>query len=99
MTDRSPRAIALDILKAKRDHLLNAKVRGKVPLWARWSQPYLEAMLSLHSVEDRYYLDSGYEICLRCRCNLTNWRGPVASALKKELDELLASCPADKHII
>lgn len=96
---RKPREIAADIMKEHARHLLSGKVKpGKMPGWLTFSRPYLEAMRTLESVEDRYCFDSGYEICLRASCNLTNWRGDRAKELKAELKALLESCPRDKHI-
>jgi hypothetical protein len=47
--------------------------------------PYLDAMRSLSSVEDRYGQDPGREIVLRFLGNAGSWRGPVAKAVKAEL--------------
>ncbi len=95
---RKPYEIALDIRHEQNKTLLSGTIRGKVPSWITYSKPYIDAMLELRSIEDRYYLDSGYEICLRARCNLQNWRGERAKELKAELDYLLASCPKEKHL-
>jgi hypothetical protein len=55
-------------------------------------------MRELNTIEERYYLDSAYEIVLRARCNLANWRGVDAKRIKAELDAILKSCPEDKHL-
>jgi hypothetical protein len=53
--------------------------------------PYVEAMLSLESIGDKYYLDSGDDIVLRFLSNAGGWRGEVArgvkAALKKKLNK------------
>lgn len=54
------------------------------------ARPYLVAMGSLESVRDRYYLDGGSEIVARFLCNAKGWRGPVARAVKAELNGRLA---------
>jgi hypothetical protein len=96
---RKPSQIAFDIRHEMNAYLLSDKCKpGKIPTWITYAKPYINAMLELRSIEDRYYLDSGYEICLRARCNLTNWRGERARALKAELDDLLKSCPESKHL-
>jgi hypothetical protein len=47
--------------------------------------PYLDAMLSLNSVNDAYGLDSGASVVLYFLSNASSWRGPVAKAIKTEL--------------
>lgn len=47
--------------------------------------PYLQAMLALTDVEDRYGLDSAESIVLYFLSNATGFRGPKAKALKAEL--------------
>ena len=53
------------------------------------ASPYLQAMFSLNSIEDSYYLDSGQEIVLRFLCNATTWRGEHARRIKAELNAIL----------
>ena len=47
--------------------------------------PYLDAMGSLSSVDDRYFQDPGREIVQRFLGNAGSWRGPTAKAVKAEL--------------
>ena len=47
--------------------------------------PYLEAMLSLSSVHDRYVYDDGRSIVLYFLNNATTWKGEHAKRLKDEL--------------
>jgi len=58
-------------------------------VWGRrvhpYALPYLDAMLGLHSIHDKYYLDSAEEIVLRFLCNASYFRGSVARRLKDEL--------------
>ena len=49
------------------------------------AEPYLDAMLSLQSVDDNYYLDSGKSVVLYFLANANSWRGETARAVKKEL--------------
>jgi hypothetical protein len=51
--------------------------------------PYLDAMLSLDKITDRYYQDSGREIVQRFLTNAAAFRGDAARALKAELKALL----------
>lgn len=54
--------------------------------YAAW--PYLEAMLTLSSIEDNYYLDSGKSVVLYFLSNAGSWRGETARRVKKELKEI-----------
>lgn len=49
------------------------------------AKPYLDAMLSLSSVGDKYFEDSGKSIVIYFLGNATGWRGEVAKAVKAEL--------------
>jgi len=49
------------------------------------AKPYLEAMFSLHSIDDDYMMDSGQSVVLYFLANAATWRGPVAKAVKTEL--------------
>lgn len=53
------------------------------------AQPYLEAMATLYSIKDNYGADSGDAIVRYFLCNATTWRGPVARAIKAELNKRL----------
>lgn len=52
------------------------------------AKPYLDAMGSMLSVEDRYGMDSGKSIVLYFLSNAGSWRGDVARRVKAELKEL-----------
>jgi hypothetical protein len=47
--------------------------------------PYLEAMETLNSIEDNYYLDSGKSVVLYFLSNASTWKGEVARTIKAEL--------------
>jgi hypothetical protein len=47
--------------------------------------PYLVAMISLQSIKDNYYMDSGVSIVSYFLCNANSWRGETARAIKTEL--------------
>ena len=55
------------------------------------AKPYLEAMCSLQSIKDNYYLDSGTSIVAYFLCNASTWRGTVAREIKKELNKRIKS--------
>jgi hypothetical protein len=52
------------------------------------AKPYLDAMMSLNSIKDRYGQDSGESIVLYFLSNAQSWRGPVARRVKAELKEM-----------
>ena len=56
-----------------------------------YAKPYLDAMRSLKTIDDRYILDSGYEIVARFLANAGTWRGPVAKNIKAILNKMLKS--------
>jgi len=47
--------------------------------------PYIDAMLSLDSVNDSYGFDSGKSIVLYFLANAGTWKGDKAKEIKKEL--------------
>tara|TARA_R110000822_G_scaffold128195_28_gene263962 strand:- start:1868 stop:2158 length:291 start_codon:yes stop_codon:yes gene_type:complete len=49
--------------------------------------PYLRAMQTMHSVHESYGQDSGKSVVTYFLSNATRWRGPVAKAVKKELNK------------
>lgn len=58
---------------------------GKVSPYAK---PYLDAMMSLDSIDDNYYFDSAKSVVLYFLCNAGTWRGETAKRIKKELKEM-----------
>jgi hypothetical protein len=73
--NRSIRAIALDIFKE----------------WAKINyaaKPYLDAMLELNSINDKYYEDSAKSVVLYFLSNASSFRGDRAKVLKAELKAL-----------
>jgi len=95
-----PRSIPM-IAAEINTHMLEAlmKKSGKVPAWVHYSRPYVSAMREISGgIQSRYYLDSAYEIVLRCLCALQSWRGEDARRIKAELQALLDSCPEDKRL-
>lgn len=53
------------------------------------AEPYLRAMLSLDSIEDNYYFDSGDSVVRYFLANAGTWRGEDARRIKAELKALL----------
>ena len=52
--------------------------------------PYLDAMLSLNSIRDDYYYDSGRSIVVYFLANASTYRGETAKRIKLELKSILA---------
>jgi hypothetical protein len=50
------------------------------------AKPYLDAMMSLTNITDDFGADSGKSIVIYFLGNATTWRGPVAKAVKAELN-------------
>ena len=63
------------------------KLQGKgVSPYAR---PYLDALLTLESIDDNYYQDSADSVVRYFLANSSTWKGEKARAIKKELNSLL----------
>jgi hypothetical protein len=55
------------------------------------AKPYLEAMMHLNSMSDKYYEDSAKSVVTYFLSNATTWRGETAQALKAELKSMVKS--------
>jgi hypothetical protein len=53
------------------------------------AKPHLDAMFSLGTIHDAYYMDSGKDIVLRFLANASTFRGEDAKRLKAELKALV----------
>lgn len=53
------------------------------------ARPYLDAMLSLDSINDNYGLDSGKSIVIYFLSNASSWRGETAKRIKAELKAMV----------
>jgi hypothetical protein len=53
------------------------------------ANPYLEAMLDLDTITDKYYLDDADDIIMRFLTNAGTWRGETARRIKLELNQML----------
>jgi len=54
-----------------------------------YAKPYVDAMSSLSSIDDKYMFDSGTEIVARFLSNAASWRGETAKRIKTELKQML----------
>lgn len=53
------------------------------------AKPYLEAMLDLEKITDKYMYDSGASVVAYFLSNAQSWKGDVAKQTKKHLNSLL----------
>jgi hypothetical protein len=53
------------------------------------AKPYLDAMASLDSINDRYIMDSGRSVVAYFLSNASSWRGETAKRIKAELNAML----------
>ena len=51
--------------------------------------PYVDAMMTLNSINDNYGMDSGRSIVAYFLANAGTWRGETARNVKKELNKML----------
>jgi len=54
------------------------------------ARSYVNAMLHLHHVNDKYIVESGRDIVTYFLANAGSWRGATARKIKRELKTLLA---------
>lgn len=60
--------------------------------WVRispYALPYVEAMETLKSIHENYYMDTAGDVVMRFLCNAQGWRGDVAKRVKAELKSML----------
>ena len=53
------------------------------------AKPYLDAMKSLNTVDDKFYHDSAKSVVLYFLSNASTWKGEKAKAIKTELKGML----------
>jgi hypothetical protein len=54
-----------------------------------YARPYLDALLTLESIDDNYYMDSADSVVRYFLANASTYRGEKAKALKAELKGML----------
>jgi hypothetical protein len=70
-------------------YTIAAEIRRSWPKVYFGAAPYLEAMGSLNSIEDRYVLDDARSIVRYFLANASAYRGEQAKAIKAELKAML----------
>lgn len=71
---------------------LNTIAREIRSNWAKpyfGAVPYLDAMGSLDTMQDKYYYDDAQSVVLYFLANASTWRGEVARRIKAELKTML----------
>jgi len=53
------------------------------------AEPYLEAMMHINNISDRYMFDDGRTVVAYFLSNASSWKGPVAKQIKLELNRRL----------
>ena len=53
------------------------------------AKPYLDAMRSLDSIEDKFYADDARSVVAYFLANANSWRGDTARRIKAELKGML----------
>ena len=53
------------------------------------AKPYLDAMMTLDSIDDMYYQDTARSVVAYFLSNASSWRGDIARKVKKELNDML----------
>ena len=53
-----------------------------------YARPYLDAMYSLETIEDKYLYDDAESIILYFLSNASGWKGDDAKRIKKELKDI-----------
>ena len=64
-------------------------IRVNWPKISPMAKPYLEAMATLDTIDDKYLFESGRSIVSYFLANAGGWRGDEAKRIKAELRELL----------
>ena len=65
------------------------EIMVKWPTCSNYAWPYLDAMLTLNSINDNYYADTARSVVIYFLSNATHRRGADARRLKAELKEML----------
>jgi len=64
-------------------------IKANWPKISPYAKPYLNAMTTLGSIDDDYYMDSGRSIVSYFLANAQGWRGDDAKRIKAELKAML----------
>lgn len=65
------------------------EIRANWPNMYFGARPYLQAMETLSSMEDRFFDDDARSVVIYFLANAQTWRGDTARRIKKELNDML----------
>lgn len=65
------------------------EIRANWPNMYFGARPYLQAMETLSSIEDRFFDDDARSVVTYFLANAQTWRGDTARRIKKELNDML----------
>lgn len=71
--------------------IISREIRSDWKKVSPHAEPYLDAMSTLNSIHDNYFLDSGQSVVAYFLANASTWRGEKAKEIKKELNDMLKS--------
>lgn len=71
-------------------YIIATEIRATWKKISPYALPYVNAMDTLDSIHDYYYLDTAHEIVLRFLGNAQGWRGEDARRIKAELKAMVA---------
>jgi len=63
-----------------------------------YAAPYVSAMATMATIEDKYIKDSGASIVAYFLANAQTWRGPIARNVKARLNKLLSARSRAKEV-
>ena len=78
-----PAPLARPLSAVAREIRADYAAKGKPVYYS--AKPYVDAMASLGSMEDRFYEDPALDVVIYALSNLSTWRGEVATRVKDEL--------------
>jgi hypothetical protein len=70
-------------------HEIAAEIRKDWKTMYFGAVPYVDAMCTLHSMQQSYGMDPAEDIVRRFLANASHWRGEVARRIKAELNSML----------
>lgn len=72
-------------------HVIAKEIRGDWRKVYFGAEPYLSAMGTLNSINDKYFYDDARTMVIYFLANAQTWKGDVARRIKKELKEMYNS--------
>ena len=89
MTNTTHRPLWLIGMDIREAALAYKREKGKAPSWLYYSEDYLNALLTLNTIDEMYYADTAESVVRYLLSNLNTWRGEQARKIKEELKSML----------